>query len=118
MVKNRKSAYITWGVILVVIILAITLIYLKSVGGISQESARCIGENSVLYVQTGCHACKTQEELFGESFQELTVVNCYEVENRAKCIEVGISYTPTWIINNQEYIGVKSIDKLKNLTGC
>ena len=39
----------------------------------------------------------------------------YETE---KCVEANIPGYPTWIINNKQYPGVKSIEELKQLTGC
>jgi hypothetical protein len=33
-------------------------------------------------------------------------------------VPIGIQYTPTWVIGNKEYVGVQSVDTIKNLTGC
>ena len=84
--------------------------------GISEQLAKCIGKNSVYYSQTGCSACKIQEDMFGENVQYLNKIDCkLDVQ---KCIDAGIEATPTWIINNQSYRGVQSIEKLAELTGC
>ncbi len=109
---NKKSWW-TVGIILAVIVPAI-IVLRNPEPAISKKTAQCIGENSILYVQLGCHACEIQENLFGETTQYLTIVDCFF--EREKCAE--ITYTPTWIINNQEYIGVQSIEKLKELTNC
>ena len=78
------------------------------------EIVKCIGENSVLYSQLGCSACKKQEELFGENYQYLNEIDCfYEVD---KCSEIRV--TPTWIIKGQKYEGVQTIEELKKLTEC
>lgn len=58
------------------------------------EIAKCIGEKSTLYVQLGCHFCAQQEELFGESYQYLNVIDCYYEPQ--KCY--SIKGTPTWVI--------------------
>ena len=76
----------------------------------------CIGQNSELYIQLGCHACETQEELFGENYQYLNSIDCFF--EREQCIDAGITATPTWIIDGKKYIGVQNIEKLKELTGC
>jgi len=77
---------------------------------------KCIGENSVIYTQTGCSACKTQEDLFGENYKYLKSIDC-KLETQ-KCIDAEITKTPTWIINKEKYSGVQTIKRLKELTGC
>jgi hypothetical protein len=59
-----------------------------------EEISKCIASRSTLYVQTGCHACATQEALFGDYFKNLNVVDCFY--QRDKCSNV--QYTPTWVI--------------------
>lgn len=83
---------------------------------ISEKLAICIGKNSIYYGQTGCSACKTQENLFGENFKHINHIDCRR--DMQICVEAGISATPTWIINNQQHVGVQSIEKLKELTKC
>jgi hypothetical protein len=96
-----------------VILLSIIILY-KPNPETSEEIAKCIGKNSELYVQLGCHACKSQEKMFGENYQYLNTIDCfYEGE---KCL--GIQYTPTWIIKGEKYEKVQDIEKLKELTGC
>ena len=111
--KRKVINTITFLVVLAVLILAITLIN-KPKEETSNEIAKCIGENSMLYTQLGCHACKTQEDLFGESYQYLQKIDCFY--ERGKCAE--ITATPTWLIKGEKYIGVQSIEKLKELTEC
>lgn len=112
MKKRVKRISITIAIILGVIIFAIII---KSNGnGTSLQIAKCIGKNTILYTQLGCHACENQEKLFGENYNQVTVIDCfYEME---KCSE--IQYTPTWIIKGEKYTGVQSIEKLKEITGC
>ena len=111
----KKKSLITWIVILAVIVLAI-LILTKSANGSTKELAQCIGENSELYTQLGCHACTTQEDMFGENYQYITAIDCFF--DQQECINKEIRGTPTWVINGEEYLGTQSIDKLKELTGC
>ena len=111
----KKRNWITIFVILAVIILAV--IIMNKQNPIAEEDvAKCIGENSELYIQLGCHACETQEEMFGNNYQYLNTIDCFF--ERELCIEKGIEATPTWIINEEIYKGVQSIDKLKELTKC
>ena len=109
----KKSDLIT---ILIIIGIVALVIYIKTKPGqgVPDEVAKCIGENSILYSQLGCHFCEEQERLFGESYQYLIVIDCFY--ERDKCGE--ISGTPTWKINNEFVEGLQQIDKLKELTGC
>jgi len=108
-----KKYWWTIAIIIAVIILAYFLINNNS-SDIDEQTAKCIGENSVLYVQLGCHACKIQEDMFEDNYQYLNIIDCfYEKE---KCSE--IQATPTWEINGQTFSGVQSVEKLKELTGC
>jgi len=108
-----KKRWITTIIILIIIVISIIIINSKG-NGVSKETATCIGENSELYTQFGCHACQIQEEMFGKNYQYLNVIDCWY--ERDKCFDV--QSTPTWVINNQKYTGVQSVKKLKELTGC
>jgi len=112
----KKGAKAT--IIIVILILTFVIIYEsnKKPAEIDEELAKCIGSKSVLYTKTGCPACKKQEDIFGENYKYLNNINCLiEIE---KCLYANVEYIPTWIINNNKYVGVQTIDKLKGLTGC
>lgn len=113
----KKQSWITLGIILLVIIVAIVIISLKNPNsGVDPEVAKCIGSKSVLYTKLGCTHCETQKKMFGESYQHLTLVDCfYEIET---CMNKSIQGTPTWIIDGKQYIGVQDIETLKRVTGC
>jgi glutaredoxin len=119
----EKEKLITMSVIILVLLIAGGIIFFKSYQGftikdtLAEETAKYIGEHSVLYVQAGCIHCKEQEDLFGYNVKYLTIVDCFDSEGTQKCIDAGIEGTPTWIINGQKYVGVQSIEKLKELTG-
>lgn len=110
----KKNVIIILIVLAAVIITTYTLT--KDKAGIDEELAKCIEENSVLYVRTGCSACEAQKDLFGKSYQYLTAIDC--LTQAQECANNGISSIPTWIINGQRHVGVQSIDKLKSLTNC
>ena len=109
----KKNLWVTIFVIIAVIILAIILMN-RSPALVSKDTAQCIGENSELYVQLGCHACETQEKMFGNNYEYLNIIDCFY--ERDKCSEITV--TPTWIINEEKYTGVQTIEELKELTGC
>ncbi len=109
----KKRSVITLIIILGIVLLSFAVLN-KSHPDIEKEIVQCIGENSILYIQLGCHACETQEKMFGNNYQYLNVIDCFF--EREKCQEIAA--TPTWIINNEKYVGVQEIDKLKELTNC
>jgi len=110
----NKDNLITIVIILGVLIIASTILLKNNDPQTDKEISKCIGQNSELYTQIGCHACEAQEKMFGENYEYLTITDCFL--NREKC--GGIRATPTWIINGEEYLGVQSIETLKELTGC
>ena len=116
----KKEKLITIGVIIGIVLIAGIVIYLKnnSVPQTSTEIAKCIGQNSVLYVQTGCSHCKDQEDLFGDNVIYLNEIDCIKAGDMQKCISAKIQGTPTWIIKKHSYEGAKTIGKLKDLRGC
>ena len=111
----RKRSVITLIIIFGVILLSFAILN-KSESNISKETAQCIGENSILYVQLECHACETQEKMFGDNYKHLNIFDCQT--DWLICADLEIKVTPTWIINSQLYKGVQSIKELKELTGC
>lgn len=116
--NKTKRWVINIAIILIVLALIGILLAIKNSPNqnTTKEIAQCIGQKSTLYTQLGCHACGIQENMFGENYQYLNVVDCWH--NHEKCVEKVIEYTPTWIINEEKVIGVQSIEKLQELTGC
>jgi hypothetical protein len=54
--------------------------------------------------------------MFGDSFQYVTYVECTEQQSR--CQSKGVQAVPTWEINGNLNVGVKSLQELANLAGC
>lgn len=111
----KKETLWTIGIILGVILLSYFILN-KEKPKTEEQIVKCIGKNSVLYIQLGCSACKKQEEIFGDNYQKLTIVDCFFEKD--KCIKNKITATPTWEINGKKIEGVQSISKLQNLTSC
>ena len=113
---NREKV-VTAVIIASILLIAGIIIYSKSAGNPtipSEQVSRYIGEHSILYVQTGCIHCTEQEELFGENVKYLNMIDC--LQDTQACINASIDATPTWVINNEKYVGVQSVEKLKQLT--
>ena len=113
--KKKKSNLITLAILLTITIIIILALTLKADSNqTDKELAECIKNKAILYTQLGCHACIIQENMFGENYQYLNVVDCFYTP--IECL--GVDATPTWKINSELYRGVQSIEKLKELTGC
>lgn len=63
-----------------------------------------------------CPACNQQKELFGSSVHRLPYIECSPGGQRApqaaECDAAQIKSYPTWIVNGQRYVGVRSLDEL------
>lgn len=83
--------------------------------------AKCINEKgAVLYGAYWCPHCKNQMMLFGNSTKYIKYIECQTTDGSQteECVKAGIKAYPTWIINNQQYIGEKKLTELASLTGC
>jgi hypothetical protein len=116
MKKKTKSLIITIVILAAIAVIAVLALTKHPAPSTDAETAKCIGSKSLLYVQLGCSHCKDQEDMFGENVKYLKMIDCFY--ERQACIDANITGTPTWTINGEKYLGVQSIDKLKELTGC
>ncbi len=77
--------------------------------------------DAVMYSAYWCPHCHDQKEMFGkQAVSELQVVECAEDgqnSQRSLCDLKGIQGFPTWEINGQFDSGVKSLQKLSDLSG-
>ena len=114
--KKRKKIITNVIAIIIILLVIISLLILKNLNKptTTEEIAKCIGQNSVLYTQLGCSHCEDQEEIFGDNLQYLTKIDCFYEQD--KCSE--IEATPTWKIKGKYYKGVQDIEALKELTNC
>ncbi len=111
-----KKKYLGYGIIVILILIIGTIVLINDDLEVSSETVKCIGDNSVLYIQTGCGACKVQEDMFGEYYEQLRVVDC--VYNSQICQDAEIKATPTWVIDGEKYVGVQEIEELQKTTKC
>lgn len=116
--SKLKNTLITAGIIIGVISLALAVIYIQSKDTDipSEEFVKCLGESSVLYVNSGCPHCKIQKKKFGDTLEFLTIVDC--TVDMDKCIKEGIIHVPTWVFEEISLRGVQTIGQLKNITWC
>jgi|FLOH01.1.fsa_nt_gi parvulin-like peptidyl-prolyl isomerase len=84
--------------------------------------AQCITDSGAkMYGAYWCSHCNAQKELFGDAVEYIPYVEC-AIENQdgqnEACTNAGIQGYPTWVINNQQYTGEQTLEKLATLTGC
>jgi glutaredoxin len=81
------------------------------------DLAKCLTDKgAVMYGSKYCGHCENQKELFGNSFQYITYVEC--TEQTQLCQENGVRAVPAWKINGELHVGFKSLDELALMVGC
>jgi len=117
MKQSNKTAVM---IITVMIIIAIIILiyYVKNNNGneITEEEIKCIASKSTLFVSKTCGVCAEQEKILEDYLEEFNIIEC--TSNIELCIENKIVRVPTWRISGENYLGLKSIEKLKELSGC
>lgn len=79
--------------------------------------ARCLTEKGAkFYMDSSYSNHDKQIMIFGSSFEYLDVIDCKEEEE--KCMDAGILQVPTWTIKGNRLLGVQSLKKLAELSGC
>jgi len=81
--------------------------------GLHEEGQDCT-DIMTLYMRPGCGYCTQQKEILGDKINNVNVVDCSIDMDACKEIR-GV---PTWIINEEEHLGVRTIEQLNELSGC
>lgn len=86
------------------------------VPGVLDDFAKCLSSKDVAVYGAieWCEFTKVQAKMFGKSFKLLNYKNYAEFPQSFGAIKK----TPTWIIDGKPYLGVQSIDRLSQLSGC
>ena len=108
-------------ILIIIVIVSISLIYyVKANGNHDEHVMQCIAESSKIIVSPTCSACAYQKNILKENMEDYE--NYFEIISITEYPSIGVQYNirgvPTWIINEQTYPGAKSIEQLKELTGC
>jgi hypothetical protein len=85
--------------------------------------AKCLTQNKVkMYGLFWCTHCADQKELFGDSFQYVTYVECGVPGTRRateECKAAGIKHTPTWTFSDgTRREGLVPLADLAKQSGC
>ena len=83
--------------------------------------ANHLNQNGVIkYSAYWCPKCLEQAEFFGKkAYKKLSVIECATDGKNSKtelCIEKGIKGFPSWEINGEIFLGVKTLEQLSELT--
>jgi len=115
--KSKKPILFVAIIIILLIIIGVLLLkYLPKESNLDHDVMSCIGSNSLLVASKGCGYCHNQIEMLGDNKDDFNIIYCDEDEQF--CIDNQIAGVPTWIINEEKFVGVRTIDELKELTNC
>ncbi len=115
MKKKTKTIYIVG--IFIVIVLAFWIIKQKNTPGKYDDFAKCLtGKGIIMYGTDWCSHCQDQKGLFRKSFKLIDYRNCDL--NKEECNSAGVKGYPTWIINDKQYSGTRSLEQLSALSDC
>jgi len=102
---------------LIIFILLLILIVIAGCGKNYDSFAQCLTEKDVkMYGADWCTHCQEQKKMFGSAFKYANYIDCDF--NKDECSEKKIEGYPTWIINETDYRGVQSLQRLAHLSGC
>ena len=114
--SNKKAVMI---LVIIAIIAIVTFIYYLKNGnenGVTEKEIKCIASKSTLFVSKTCGVCAEQKRILEEYIDDFEIIEC--TSNIEICRENEITRVPTWRINGENHLGLKTIKKLKELTGC
>lgn len=116
--ENAPSYWIVSIVVIIIIIgiLVLVLIPVSPSEVIDSATLSCVAEKSTLYISTGCIYCDKQKRMLGEDLSDLHIIDC-RIDPEV-CTDINIEVVPSWMIEDELYGGFKSIDELKEITGC
>jgi len=82
------------------------------------DFAKCLAtKNITMYGAAWCAHCENQKNLFGDSFKYVPYIECSDEPQ--KCVEAGITGTPTWIFpDGQRLVGYQTLEQLAKASGC
>ena len=111
---KKKEAIIFALLIIPVVAIILSINYFQGNGDVDDETMSCIAENSKVIVSPTCGACASQKDILKDYLDMFELINI----DQEIAEQYSIRVVPTWIINNQNYEGVRTIEQLKELTGC
>lgn len=114
--KTKNKVISIFVLILLVLWIANSVYSYYFVPGILDDFAKCLSEKgAIMYgAMDWCKFTQQQRVMFGKSFKHINYKEYGEFPKDKGIIRS----TPTWIIKDQVYEKVQSLDRLGNLAGC
>lgn len=81
-----------------------------------EQTIKCIAEKSKLFVTKTCGVCAAQKKILGKYIDYFEIIDC--TTDYEECARKNIIKVPTWIINNEKFLGKKTFTQLKELANC
>jgi len=79
--------------------------------------AECLtAKGAKMYGSEESSTSRKQKELFADDFEKISYTDCSV--NKDSCDSAGVSSYPTWIIDNQKFVGKYSVESLAAKAGC
>ena len=103
-------------VVIAVIAIIVLIFYFKNGNNITQEDVDCITSKATLYVSKTCSHCANQKDILGDYLTQFNLIDC--ADERERCLNDGVLRVPSWKIDNELIIGIKTLQELKELTNC
>lgn len=114
--RNGVTA-ITIALILLIGVYMVQQSYKPDLTSANEDFTKCLNNTgAVMYGTSWCHYCQQQKTMFAPYFEYITFVDC-DVDKQA-CVRNGVESYPTWKINNKTLVGLQSIKRLSEVSGC
>ncbi|MBI2630536.1 hypothetical protein HYW76_05535 [Candidatus Pacearchaeota archaeon] len=117
----KKKNKILFASILILFTIAVLFYSYKTISGNAinadkyNEFAKYLtAQNAKIYGTDWCPHCQNQKKLFGGSFKYIDYIDCDK--NRQECLSAGVQGYPTWKINEKNYPGEQSLERLAQLS--
>ncbi len=104
--------------ILLIFLIIGTIVAIESIKGAVEDTGalKCISENSKLIVSKTCDYCYSQKLMLGDSIKYFEIIDIGE--HPEVWTKYNLRGVPTWIIDEEKYEGKRSVENLKEITGC
>ncbi|MBT3395267.1 hypothetical protein HOA59_02360 [archaeon] len=118
----KRGINIALVLFIAIIVAALTLTQINNITGATiikerTNTAKCLAEEgAALYITKNCPICEEQKRIFGTSFRYINYVDCSK--NEENCKKTGITSYPTWIIYDQQFVGIHSPEELRKTIEC
>jgi len=112
----KKDTKVLIILVAIVVVAIVAINYVKTEEGYDNPTMQCIADNSMLIASKTCGHCVNQVKILGNDGDIFNIV--YIDEDPSVLDRYDIRGVPAWVINEEIYEGVHSMEELKQLTGC